>query len=72
MYYASIKIHNALLLRMDLGGCSYSQALYKINLFCKINHNLHLRKHARDTIWEMRVAGRWIGHTSIVLCEVEV
>ena len=66
---ASIKISNCLFLTMDLEGLTYKQQLYKVSLFCKINYNLKLRKIPNETIWEMRVVGRWINHTSIVLVE---
>ena len=66
---ASIKIHNTLILSMDLKGLSYTQQLAKVNLFCKINHNLKLRKRPAETIWETRSNGRWLKHTSIVLVE---
>ncbi len=66
---ASIKIHSVLFLEMDLEGLSYQQQLYKVNLFCAINYNLMLRKRPNESIWEMRIGGRWIQHTSIVLVE---
>lgn len=66
---ASIKIHNVLFLIMDIRDITYKQQLYKINLLRQILHNLHLRKRANQDIWEMRVGGRWIKHTSIVLVE---
>jgi hypothetical protein len=69
MYYASIKIQNTLFLTLNLDNLDYAQALRKIRLFCIINHNLGLRKRPAQTIWEMRTGGRWITHTSVVLCE---
>ena len=68
--YASIKIHNVLFLTMNLEGLSLKQQKYKVDLFCKINYNLNLRKRPGQNIWEMkRPGGNWIEHTSIVLCE---
>lgn len=64
---ARIKIHNALELEMDLQGLSRTQQLYKVSLFCKINHNLHLRKIGGQAMWMIRVGKRWIGHTMIEL-----
>ena len=66
---ASIKIHNALILNMDLSDLSYRQQVYRINLLCQILHSLHLRKRPKENIWEARVNKRWLGHTSIVLVE---
>lgn len=67
--YASIKIHNTLFLTMDLEGLEWTQQLRKVGLFCRINHNLHLRKRPGEVIWELRDNGRWLQHTSIVLVE---
>lgn len=70
-YYsrASVKIHNVLILSMNLEGLTYRQQLYKVDLLRQILRTLRLRKRPNQNIWEMRIGGRWINHTSIVLVE---
>lgn len=65
----SMKIHNVIILTMDVSNLTYKQQLYKVRLLCQILYTLRLRKRPSENIWEMRVGRRWIGHTSIVLVE---
>ena len=66
---ASVKIHNVLILSMNLQEMSYKQQLYKVRMLQQILHTLCLRKRPKENIWEMRIGGRWINHTSVVLVE---
>jgi len=66
---ASIKIHNVLVLKMEMENLSYKQQLAKVKLFCQILHNLHLKKRPGQDIWEARFGNRWLEHTSIVMYE---
>ena len=66
---ASIKIHNILFLTMNISNLTYKQQLYKIDMLRHLLDSLHLRKRPNENIWEMRIKGRWISHTSIVLVE---
>jgi len=66
---ASIKIHNVLVLKMEMENLSYKQQLAKEKLFCQKLHNLHLKKRPRQDIWEARFGNRWLEHNSIVMYE---
>jgi len=66
---ASVKIYNALMLSMDLEGLTYKQQLYKVDLLRQILWTLQLRKRPNQNIWETRMYGKWINHTSVVLVE---
>lgn len=66
---ASLKIHNVLVLKMNMEGFTYKQQLRKINLLRTILHTLKLRKRPGKNIWETRIGNRWIKHTSLVLYE---